>query len=48
MGALYVIGGIVFVGVIVDFLTTATGNGRVGDYEYHFAPGVGAVFGQRG
>lgn len=48
MGVFYIIGGVILVGAVIDLLSTATGNGRVGEYEYHFAPGVGAVFGQRG
>ena len=48
MGVFYIIGGVILVGAVIDLLSTATGNGRVGEYEYHFAPGEGAVFGQRG
>ena len=45
MGALYVMAGITFVGIVIDLFSTAAGEGEVGTYDYHFAPGVGAVFG---
>ena len=48
MGALYIIGAMVIAGLVSEVLATATGNGKVGNYDYHFATGVGAVFGNRG
>lgn len=48
MGALYLIGGIIFAGVIIEALSAAAGDGDVGTYDYNFAMGVGAVFGARG
>ena len=48
MGALYIIGAMVIAGLVAELFATATGNGNVGNYDYHFATGVGAVFGNRG
>lgn len=48
MGALYIIGAMIIAGMFAELLATATGNGSVGTYDYHFASGVGAVFGNRG
>lgn len=45
MGALYIIAGIVAAGVVIDLLTAAVGDEKVENYDYHFAMGVGAVFG---
>ena len=48
MGALYIIGAMVLAGIVFEAVAAATGNGEVGMYDYHFATGVGAVFGTRG
>ncbi len=45
MGALYIIAGMIVAGAVIDLLATAVGDGKVSEYDYHFAPGVGAVFG---
>lgn len=45
MGALYVILAIAAAGVVKEIVFAAAGDGTVGEYDYHFAPGVGAVFG---
>ncbi len=47
MGALYIIGAMVVAGIVYEAVAAATGNGSVGNYDYHFAAGVGAVFGTR-
>ena len=47
MGALYIIAAMVIAGVIDELIAAATGNAEVGNYDYHFASGVGAVFGTR-
>ena len=39
------IAAIVAAGVIDELLSAAAGNGDVSNYDYHFVPGVGAVFG---
>lgn len=48
MGALYIIAAMVVAGIVSEALAALTGNGKVGNYDYHFASGVGAVFGTRG
>ena len=48
MGVLYVIVAICAAGVVEELIAALAGNGKVGDYDYHFAPGVGAVFGTYG
>lgn len=45
MGALYIIIAIAAAGVVNEIVSTIAGNGMAGEYDYHFAPGVGAVFG---
>jgi hypothetical protein len=45
MGALYIIIAITLAGVVNELVSAIAGNGTVGEYDYHFAPGVGAVFG---
>lgn len=47
MGALYIIGAMALAGVVTEAIAAATGNAEVGQYDYHFATGVGAVFGER-
>ena len=48
MGALYIIGAMVLAGIVSEVFAAAAGDGKVGNYDYHFASGVGAVFGTRG
>lgn len=48
MGALYIIAAMVLAGIVSEAIAAMTGNGKVGNYDYHFATGVGAVFGNRG
>ena len=45
MGALYIIIAITLAGVVNELVSTIAGNGMAGEYDYHFATGVGAVFG---
>ena len=45
MGALYLIVSIGFAGVVKEVVSALFGDGTVSEYDYHFAPGVGAVFG---
>lgn len=45
MGALYIIAGIVAAGMVLDLVTSVAGDDKAEKYDYHFAPGVGAVFG---
>ena len=47
MGALYIIAGMVLAGLVHNLVSSAAGDGEVGGYDYHFASGVGAVFGSR-
>ena len=44
MGALYIICGIAAAGIVFNLITTAAGDDKVENYDYHFANGVGAVF----
>ncbi len=45
MGALYIIAGVIIAGAVIDLFATAAGDDEVSAYDYHFAMGVGAVFG---
>ena len=45
MGAIYFILAAVAAGFVDEILTSAAGDGDVSNYDYHFVPGVGAVFG---
>ena len=47
MGALYIIGAMVLAGIVKEVVASMAGDGEVGTYDYHFADGVGAVFGTR-
>lgn len=47
MGALYIIGAMVLAGIVKEGIAALAGNAKVGTYDYHFASGVGAVFGTR-
>lgn len=47
MGIVYFICAIVAAGVVDELLSAATGNGDISNYDYHFVPGVGAVFGSQ-
>ena len=46
MGALYIIGSIVLAGIAFDMFSTLVGEDTAERYDYHFAMGVGAVFGE--
>jgi len=48
MGALYIIGAMVLAGLVKEAIAAVAGDGKVAEYDYHFASGVGAVFGTRG
>lgn len=48
MGALYIIGAMIVAGIVKEAIAAITGDAKVGSYDYHFATGVGAVFGTRG
>ena len=45
MGAIYFILAIATAGTVAEILTAAVGDGDISNYDYHFVPGVGAVFG---
>lgn len=47
MGVVYFVAAIVIAGVVDELLSAAAGNGNVSNYDYHFVPGVGAVFGSQ-
>lgn len=47
MGALYIIGAMVLAGIVTEIVATVAGESEVGSYDYHYAMGVGAVFGER-
>ena len=47
MGALYIIGAMALAGIVTEAIAAAAGDPEVGQYDYHFATGVGAVFGER-
>jgi hypothetical protein len=47
MGALYIIGALALAGIVEEVFAALSGNANVGNYDYHFATGVGAVFGTR-
>ena len=46
MGALYIIGSMVLAGIAFDVFSKLLGEDKAERYDYHFAMGVGAVFGE--
>jgi hypothetical protein len=47
MGALYIIGAMALAGIVTEVVAAVCGDAEIGQYDYHFAAGVGAVFGER-